>query len=87
VASVEPTLTRSAWERTNVDKVRCYVGFDITNRRVLMSALKEEGDERVRAEDAVEIIDCGRASEQTQGGIGLLGLEGGAPPFNYYMWV
>jgi hypothetical protein len=48
-----------------------------------MSALKKEGEERVRAEDAVEIIDCGRASERTKGtSVGWL-LEMGFPPFNY----
>ena len=49
-----------------------------------MSALKLEGDERVRAEDAVEIIDCGPASERTKGGFLLIMLEGTPPPFNWY---
>jgi len=52
-----------------------------------MSALREEGDETVRAEDAVEIIDCGRASERTKGGIALVGGEPTPGPFNYYIWV
>jgi hypothetical protein len=46
-----------------------------------MSALKLEGDERVRAEDAVEIIDCGRASEQTKGAPTFLLFEGAIAPF------
>ncbi len=50
-----------------------------------MSALKVEGNERVRAEDAVEIIDCGRASERTKGGFLLILLERGSPPFNWFM--
>lgn len=50
-----------------------------------MSALKVEHREpRVRAEDAVEIIDCGQASERTKGGSILLFLEGGNPPFQYF---
>jgi hypothetical protein len=51
-----------------------------------MSALKlEHAEERVRAEDAVEIIDCGRASEQTRGSLMLTSaFEGGTPPF---LWV
>ncbi len=50
-----------------------------------MSALKMEGKERVRAGDAVEIIDCGRASERTKGGFLLIFLEGGTPPFNWFL--
>jgi len=49
-----------------------------------MSALREEGDETVRAEDAVEIIDCGRASERTKGS--FFGFyEGGMAPFNQFL--
>jgi hypothetical protein len=53
-----------------------------------MSALKvEKKEQRVRAEDAVEIIDCGRASEQTQGSpFFSTGLEGGSPPW-VWVWV
>ncbi len=49
-----------------------------------MSALKVEGEERVRAGDAVEIIDCGRATERTKGGYLLVLLENGIPPFNWF---
>lgn len=50
-----------------------------------MSALKlDNAEQRVRAEDAVEIIDCGRASEQTQGSwLIALAFENGWPPFIY----
>ena len=48
-----------------------------------MSALKVEGDERVRAGDAVEIIDCGRASERTRGSFQFVLLELATPPFNW----
>ena len=48
-----------------------------------MSALKTEGSERVRAEDAVEMIDCGRASERTRGVTLLLYLEFGVPPLSW----
>jgi hypothetical protein len=52
-----------------------------------MSALKlEQGESRVRAEDAVEIIDCGRASELTKGGWLLIFLESGNPPFNWFLF-
>jgi hypothetical protein len=52
-----------------------------------MSALKvEHGESRVRAEDAVEIVDCGRASERTKGGILLVFLESGSPPFNWFLF-
>jgi hypothetical protein len=51
-----------------------------------MSALKKEGEERVRAEDAVEVIDCGRASERTRGGFLLILIEPANSPFNWYMW-
>ena len=50
-----------------------------------MSALKVEGDERVRAEDAVEIIDCGRASERTKGGFLLIAFEPATPPFTWFL--
>jgi hypothetical protein len=53
-----------------------------------MSALKlDNAEQRVRAEDAVEIIDCGRASERTKGGFSLLLLEMGTPPFNWLFLV
>ena len=48
-----------------------------------MSALKTEGSERVRAEDAVGMIDCGRASKQTKGTLLILFLEGGVPPWDW----
>ena len=50
-----------------------------------MSALKvEHRESRVRAEDAVEIIDCGQASEQTKGGWLGLPSEAGSPPFIFF---
>jgi hypothetical protein len=52
-----------------------------------MSALKVAREEKVRAEDAVEIIDCGRASEQTKGGFLIVNLEPAAAPFNWAFWV
>jgi hypothetical protein len=49
-----------------------------------MSALKlEQMEQRVRAEDAVEIIDCGRASERTKGVPMLVLIELGTPPYNW----
>jgi len=48
-----------------------------------MSALKMERAERVRAAEAVGLIDCGRASERTQGFHTLLLLELGVPPNNW----
>jgi hypothetical protein len=52
-----------------------------------MSALKlEQVEQRVRAEDAVEIIDCGRASERTKGVPLLIFLELGTPPFSWH-WL
>ncbi|HEY6927825.1 MAG TPA: hypothetical protein VI653_30395 [Steroidobacteraceae bacterium] len=48
-----------------------------------MSALKmDHAEQRVRAEDAVEIVDCGRASERTKGPWTLILTENGWPPFN-----
>jgi hypothetical protein len=61
---------------------RCYVGFDITEEKC-MSALKRKEIGRVRAEDAVGMIDCGQASKRTKGTYLLLFLENGAPPFNW----
>ena len=49
-----------------------------------MSALKvEQVEPRVRAEDAVEIIDCGRASERTKGTWLGFPFENGSAPFIY----
>ena len=59
-----------------------YVGFDTTEEK-FMSALKMERGQRVRAGDAVGMIDCGRASKRTKGTSQLLFLELGAPPFNW----
>jgi hypothetical protein len=50
-----------------------------------MSALRQDRDEEVRAQDAVEITDCGRASERTKGGILLIFMEAGGPPFNWFL--
>jgi hypothetical protein len=52
-----------------------------------MSALKlDHVEERVRAEEAVEIIDCGRASVRTKGAFSMVLLEVGTPPFNW-LWL
>ena len=52
-----------------------------------MSALKlDQAEQRVRAEDAVEIIDCGRASVRTKGSFSFILLELGTPPFNW-LWL
>jgi hypothetical protein len=53
-----------------------------------MSALKlDNAGQRVRAEDAVEIIDCGRASVLTRGAFSLVLLELGTPPFNWLFLI
>ena len=49
-----------------------------------MSALEMEGDERVRAQDAVEIVDCGKASERTKGSFYGLPFELAGAPF---FWI
>jgi hypothetical protein len=59
-----------------------YVGFDTTEEK-FMSALKMERDQRVRAGDAVGMIDCGQASKRTKGVPMFLLLELGTPPFNW----
>ena len=46
-----------------------------------MSALKQEREEEVRAADAVEITDCGRASERTKGAPTFILFEVGSAPF------
>ena len=48
-----------------------------------MSALKRKEVGRVRAEDAVGMIDCGQASKRTKGSWLLLFLENVVPPFNW----
>ena len=48
-----------------------------------MSALKWKRVGKVRAGDAVGMIDCGQASKRTRGTFLLLFLENGAPPFNW----
>jgi hypothetical protein len=48
-----------------------------------MSALKRKEVGRVRAGDAVGMIDCGQASKRTKGTMLLLFLEFGAPPLNW----
>jgi hypothetical protein len=59
-----------------------YVGFDTTEEK-FMSALKMERSQRVRAGDAVGMIDCGQASKRTKGVPMFLLLELGIPPFNW----
>ena len=67
-----PTYER--WEKA-------FVRFDITTGG-LMSTLEVETEIKntVQATDAVEIIDCGRASERTQGVPFTLLFELGIPP-------
>ena len=48
-----------------------------------MSALKRKEVGKVRAGDAVGMIDCGQASKRTKGTSLLLFLEYGIPPFNW----
>ena len=81
----------SSFRRTEPDKERVegptlsayyYVGFDTTEEK-FMSALKMERGQRVRAGDAVGMIDCGQASKRTKGTSLLLFLELGPPPFNW----
>jgi hypothetical protein len=53
-----------------------------------MSALKlDHAEQRVRAKDAVEIIDCGQASVRTKGAFSLILLELGTPPFNWLFLI
>jgi hypothetical protein len=59
-----------------------YVGFD-TTEEMFMSALKWKEVGRVRAGDAVGMIDCGQASKRTRGVPLFLLLELGTPPFNW----
>jgi hypothetical protein len=42
-----------------------------------------ENAETVRAPEAVELVDCGRASEQTKGFWTLIQVELGVPPNNW----
>jgi hypothetical protein len=65
---------------------RCYVGFDITEEK-FMSALKRKEVGKVRAEDAVGMIDCGQASKRTKGTTLLLFLENSVPPFNWLFFL
>jgi hypothetical protein len=44
--------------------------------------IETEIESAVQAMDAVEILDCGRASERTQGLPSLLLFELGYPPFD-----
>ena len=48
-----------------------------------MSALKVAGSQKVRAEEAIGMVDCGRASQRTKGVPMFLLLELGVPPFNW----
>ena len=63
-----------------------YVGFD-TTEETFMSALKMERDQRVRAGDAVGMVDCGQVSKRTKGTSLLLFLEHGLPPFVWLYFV
>ena len=49
-----------------------------------MSALETETDIKkpVQATEAVDVIDCGRVSERTQGTVFLILFERGIPPNN-----
>jgi hypothetical protein len=48
-----------------------------------MNMSKIDINEDVQAPEAIELIDCGRASEKTQGTMLILFLEDGIPPNNW----
>ena len=50
-----------------------------------MNALKMEESTPVRANEAVELIDCGRASERTKGSTLRQSFEFGFPPFHWFV--
>ena len=52
-----------------------------------MSALKTERGLRVRAEEAIGMVDCGQASERTRGVPMFILLELGIPPFNWLFLI
>ena len=90
MAPVEPNLTRSVkWAQTTLmdrrtsDRI-AFVRFDITDWRGLMSTLEIERKIKnaVQATEAVEVIDCGRASDRTQGVSFMILFELGAPPYD-----
>lgn len=49
-----------------------------------MSALKEDNVEQTERAEAVEIIDCGRASERTKGINFPFFMESATPPMIYW---
>ncbi len=67
-----------------VKRSECFVRFAHYDWRGLMSTLEVETDikKTVQATDTVRVIDCGRASERTQGVPILLLFELGVPPSN-----
>jgi len=92
---VEPNLTRSVkWAQTTLmdrrtsDRI-AFVRFDITDWRGLMSTLEAEKDVKntVQATEAVEIIDCGRASDRTRGVSFLILFEQGSAPYNKLLFL
>jgi hypothetical protein len=90
MASVEPNLTRSVkWAQAALMDRRTSDGKSFRqvrhhDWRGLMSTLEIERKIKntVQATEAVEIIDCGRASERTQGVSFLILFELGAPPYD-----
>jgi hypothetical protein len=74
----------AAWMDRHVSDVQAFVRFDITTGEDFMSTLEIETEikKTVQATDAVRMIDCGRASERTQGVPLLLLFELGTPPTN-----
>ncbi len=49
-----------------------------------MNALKMEESEPGLAREGVELIDCGRASERTKGGVLANAFEFNSPPFHWF---
>lgn len=48
-----------------------------------MNTLKVEESEHMEAKEAMELIDCGRATERTQGYFMGVNIENSYPPFHY----
>lgn len=52
-----------------------------------MKTLKANTDKKIQALDTAALIDCGRASEQTQGLMFLIFNELGLPPVNLFFGI
>ncbi len=58
---------------------------DVEKGMIKIKRLRPPKKESPRSDETLVLIDCGRARERTRGSVNGFSLEGGFPPFNWWI--